>query len=140
MCIIVDANVASAVFSSPTHADFVPVVNWLFGARGKLVVGGKLEEELSKVSKAGRALVSLKRAGRLRQVPITGTVIPSTGLPLKSNDQHIIMLALAAGSRLLVSRDKLLHADFTNPKLLSPRGKVYQNASHSALLRLDTCP
>ena len=140
MCIIVDANLASAVFSSPTPADFVPVVKWLFGSRGKLVVGGKLEEELSKVGAAGTALVELKRAGRLRQVPITDTVLPATGLLLKSNDQHVIMLALAAGSRLLVSLDKPLHADFTNPKLLSPRGKVYQNASHSALLRPDTCP
>ena len=43
-----------------------------------------------------------------------------------SNDFHIIALAQLAGARMLYSRDRELHQDFRNSKLVDrPRGKVY---------------
>ena len=52
-----------------------------------------------------------------------------------SNDVHILALARAAGVRLLISLDRDLHRDFTNPQILrNPRGKVYQNRQHAKLL------
>ncbi len=56
----------------------------------------------------------------------------------KSNDGHIIALAIVSGARTLCSnnkRKKHLFADFTNKALIDdPRGGVYQNPSHRHLL------
>ena len=62
------------------------------------------------------------------------------GVRLKSNDTHIIAIALVeAKARLLFSvskGDEKLHQDFTNSKIIkNPSGKVYkQYGSHSHLL------
>ena len=39
-----------------------------------------------------------------------------------SNDSHIVALAIVSGARVVVSRDQALAEDFTNPKLLKPKG------------------
>jgi hypothetical protein len=41
MCLIVDANLAGVVFSSPPSPNFVPVIDWL-QKDGCLILGGKL--------------------------------------------------------------------------------------------------
>ena len=57
---------------------------------------------------------------------------------LRSDDPHIIALAIIAEVKVLVSNDRRLHEDFKNCNLVG--GKVYQTKSHSRLLRNDTCP
>ena len=48
------------------------------------------------------------------------------GIALKSNDQHVILLAIASGAGLLYSKDKDLHSDFRAPNVIdNPRGRVY---------------
>lgn len=140
MCIIVDTNMAADVFSRKVSADLRPVINWLVGSGGKLVVGGKLTVELNRNTEVGKQLVELKRSGKLRTVVPAPVDAIRARVGFKSNDDHIIALALASNARVLVSRDRLLHADFTNPSILSPKGKVYQTARHAKLLRQDTCP
>lgn len=56
---------------------------------------------------------------------------------IKSDDPHIIALALIAGVKVLVSKDNKLIADF---KGHVSRGKVYKTKSHRHLLTKDTCP
>ena len=59
---------------------------------------------------------------------------------LKSNDPHIIALALASRAKVLVSDedgDKKLFEDF---KKVIAQGKVYTRENHNHLLTKDTCP
>jgi hypothetical protein len=64
MCVIVDANMASAVFSRPPADDVKPVITWLLKGNGVLIHGGKLTSELSRVSQARKTLVELRRSGK----------------------------------------------------------------------------
>ena len=51
---------------------------------------------------------------------------------LKSDDPHIIALALVNGARLLYSNDLALQKDFRNAKLVSkPKGKIYTTVKFS---------
>lgn len=142
MCVIVDADVASSVFGNPPHDDFLPVFEWLHNPKkdGRLVHGGRLTRELSGVEYVRRYLAALNRAGRASVIP-DDRVTPEEDRVVamgicKSGDAHIIALARISGARTLCSHDKDLHHDFTNSRLISrPRGSVYQNRSHTHLLR-----
>jgi hypothetical protein len=130
VCIIVDANLASLVFAAPTRPDFEPIIRWIDEGDGKLVVGGRNGHELNKVSAAAR---------RIREwdalVDSETNRVKSLGICV-SDDQHVIALARVASVRLVCSGDGDLHTDVKNKDLLDkPRGQVYQNASHSSLLR-----
>lgn len=135
MCVIVDANLAGVVFRSPPRADFEPVVDWL-QTKGRLVYGGQLTRELERVTAARKYLLELTRAGRA--VPWNDAKVEAEEkrIRCRSDDPHVIALARASGARTLCSRDKLLHQDFKDPKLVAnPRGSVYQTTSHKRLLR-----
>ena len=56
---------------------------------------------------------------------------------IKSDDAHIIALAIVAGVKVLVSNDNKLIRDF---KEHISQGKVYKTESHRHLLTKDTCP
>lgn len=143
MCLVVDANAASKMFSQPPHEAAVPATKWLLVDNGRLVIGGLLSRELRRIEYAWRTLAELKRAGRAidcgaLRVEQETTAVESTGLCV-SNDAHVIALARISGARVLFSEDRDLHRDFTNPELISsPRGRVYQNASHKRLLKHDS--
>ena len=137
MCVIVDADVAAAVFCRPPNPDFAPVVTWI-ETTGRLVIGGKLLEELTRVGVCRDYLLALTRAGRTRLIPndrIEAEVLSIEDLCV-SNDSHVVALARVSGARTLCSRDHALHQDFKNPLVISgPRGSVYQTPSHTRLLR-----
>ena len=140
MCLIVDANLAGLVFGSPPHPDFVPVLDWLQHRNGRLVTGGHLAAELSRMERARRFVVQLQRAGLVRQVPAGDVAreeaeVAATGL-CESNDSHVVALARISGARTLCTYDKALQRDFRNPQLVAkPRGSVYQRPAHAGLLR-----
>jgi hypothetical protein len=142
MCLIVDVNIAPNVLLTDHDPDFLHVHNRLFATKGptaKLVYGGKLVEEYGHNEGIRRILRELDRAGRTRKIPDEDVenecVVVESMNECQSNDHHIIALARVGKVRLLCSRDHALIADFTNKKLLdSPRGKVYQYASHRELL------
>ena len=138
MCALVDANVASEVFGPKRNEASDKFFNWLSTGTGILVVGGQLQEEISKTQYRdwGRqALLS----GRIRQALLSGRIkredphkVEAQTSKLKnekackSNDQHIIALAQLSGARLLFSNDSDLQQDFKNKKLIdNPRGRVY---------------
>jgi hypothetical protein len=141
MCeLIVDANVASLVFGSISPNDFTPIQDALFGGRAVAVYGGtKLTNEYLRLAGLRRILRELDRKGALRKVAnatVDGVVeqVVAEGRCC-SDDPHVIALARSTGVRLLCSHDRGLHADFTNPAILRPRGSVYQRRQHSHLLR-----
>lgn len=143
MCMIVDVNIASRVFLVPEDPDFCEVHESLFTDKmpdAKIVFGGHLGVEYGKSGKIRKMVVELSRAGKAVRID-DDTVnkeqveVANSGLCC-SNDSHIIALARVSAVRLLCSHDRNLHTDFTNHLLLSnPRGKVYQNRSHTNLLR-----
>ena len=56
------------------------------------------------------------------------------GIAFNSNDQHVILLAVAGDARLLYSNDKDLHADFRSPSIIdNPRGRVYSTLRSGGL-------
>jgi hypothetical protein len=146
VCVIIDADVASLVFRYPPDLDFAPVFNWLTDPlrNGCLAYGGRLTGQLRQIGVVRRWLVQLDRAGRAHKSSdeeVTDEEQSVTPL-CKSDDPHIIALARISGARTLCSRDGGLHQDFTNGDLVAtPRGAVYQNPTHTHLLRhTSSCP
>lgn len=135
MCLIVDANRASLVFSSQPGPDFSPLWDWLNGPDGRLVYGGKLAEELVKVRHAASLLQELLRAGKAHLADRSKVDHETARLQgrCRSNDPHVLALARVTGARILCTRDDDLIADFTDRALLRPKGKVYQRAQHATL-------
>ena len=140
MCVIIDANFAHLISSSPPDIDFIPVKTWLLDKDGCLVTGGKLSEELYKLKRVKHFILTLSRAGKAKIYPFhvlnaEKSEISKLGINC-SDDLHIIALARISGARTLCSRDKNLHKDFKNTTLINnPKGKIYQNQGHEHLLQ-----
>jgi hypothetical protein len=148
MCVIIDTNLAFRIFTSAPADDFRPVFDWLHAPdkNGCLVFGGKLFKELSNRTASARYLLALFRAGRAHQIPDARVEdeenqVTCSGF-CKSDDPHVVALARVSGARTLCSHGQALHQDFRNHRLIAkPRGRVYQNAMHTHLLRHDpSCP
>lgn len=123
MCGILDASSAHEVFGAsrtPAGEDFLV---WIDSEHGSMVVGGKQLEELRRAAAstyeewAEEAVMD----GRLRvenraRVDREADRLRISG-DCKSNDEHVIALAIVSGARLLFSRDKELVSDFKNRSL-----------------------
>jgi predicted nucleic acid-binding protein len=138
VCIIIDNNLAARVLTH-NEPDFEPVRSRLLTNRIRIAFGGRLVDELFRNLEVRRFLAELVRDGRAIAVPDRKIEeeylrLVNSGL-CTSDDIHVIALARAAPARVLVSLDRQLHRDFTNPKILNnPRGKVYQRRQHAKLL------
>ncbi len=153
MCAIVDANVANEVFGpNPTPAGD-KFFDWINKGSNRLVVGGKLLEELEVGSLKFREWASQAvRAGKMRtlnkdEVYASVEKMKQRGRH-KSDDPHVLAVAELSGARLLYSNDGKLQQDFKNKKLIdNPQGNIYstrQNKNftktHKRLLsRQDLC-
>ncbi len=142
MCAILDANTFNK-FKDPADKDMEPVWNWLENKSGKLVYADtpKFEEEWGR---GGMIHIrdQLMRAGQLKLVS-EGVQEKANELKdrIRSDDEHIIALALIAGVKVLLSRregDRDLITDFKSRDLV--QGKVYTRKAHRDLLTKDTCP
>lgn len=138
MCLIVDANAAGQFLASTS-----PVRNWLLGAKGdpRLVADGLLKKELVKLDDVRRFLAVLDRAGRLRSADADSLRKEAdrlrAGGRCRSNDSHVLALAIVSGARTLATFDNPLADDFKNAEFISrPRGSIYRDpANHAHLLR-----
>jgi len=139
MCLIVDANVATQVFSPDPSPDLQPVWEAISTGHAVAVHGGELTEEYGRIASLRNLLLELERQGKVRQVPHQKVREATDRFrnegTLRSDDPHILAVARVGNVRLLCSHDTDLHADFTNPSLLQPAGSVYQRASHKHLIR-----
>lgn len=140
MCAIIDANVAPDVFGDSHRANDARqrFFSWLNTGKGKLVLGGKLRNELRTIGHFREWAVQAVQAGIVQMVD-DATVDEEareleSGNALRSDDAHIIALARVSGARLLYSNDHSLQQDFTDHRLVSnPRGKVFSTRQTSAL-------
>ncbi len=140
MCLIVDANIAHKVFAVPVEPDFVPIRDWMDGA-GLLVACTELLTELYRSGEpVGRALTKWARNGKLVRIPDDEisrerAKLEDSGL-LRSNDSHILALAIVSKARTLCTFDKNLEADFKDQQIVNkPRGTIYQKAEHKKCLK-----
>ena len=130
---IIDRNVAPQVFGPDRTEAGKKFFDWINTGAGRLVVGGKLVEELAstKAKEWVRQAILSKRVKMPDQakIDVLITKLQDKG-GFKSDDPHIVALAQVSGARLLYSNDKDLQQDFKNKKLIDrPRGKVYSTIS-----------
>ena len=147
MCLILDANCYTD-YLTPDHRDMAPVKKWV-ESRGAIAHSPtpQLEKELqgpnSKIRKLfGRYLAD----GGLKVVDKEDVKQKQDELALchlRSNDAHIIALALVAEVRLLVSQDQKLDEDYKNTMRKAGLGSVSiykrNNKEHRKLLENNTC-
>ena len=131
MCAIVDANVTSEVFGPNLPPAGKGFFDWLNTGGGRLVVGGKLSQELSKSSAGYRKWAQQAQlAGRVRVKDNTEVNERMARLQgesaYKSDDPHVLALAQVSGARLLYSNDNDLQQDFKDKRFIdNPGGSVY---------------
>lgn len=137
MCAIVDTNVLGKVFGdNPTDAGKF-FYDWLNKPRGGILVTGgtKFKDETNNNANFARVLRERINAGRARQVPDADVDAETDRLDAmdkrgaivcKSNDKHILALAIVSHTRILFTNDGDLQGDFKNSDIIdAPRGKVY---------------
>ncbi len=129
MCAIVDTSVANEVFSINPPEAGLKFAQWVSTGKGKLVVTGKLLDELNKTL-AGNWIQQAFMAGSIKNVGESDVEARTKKLQTmrvcKSDDPHVIALAQVSGARLLYSNDRKLQDDFKDKNLIDqPRGKVY---------------
>ena len=137
MCLIVDTNVASAFFCERA-AQYDEILNAVVKGRCCIYYGGALRREYAKSKAILVQVLALDRAGRAKVLPDKEIDELSETFKdgCKSDDPHVIALAVISNCRLLCTNDQLLEQDFTDPRLLArPRGNIYKNASHRDLIR-----
>lgn len=133
MCAIVDNNVANEVFGSRSPEAGKKFLHWLGDRNGRLVVGGKLLEELKGNSGFREWFQQNELSGRLRQVKRIQVEAEERRVRRKnlcqSDDEHVVALALVSGARLLYTNDADLIKDFKNRQIIAnPNGKIYTTA------------
>ena len=140
MCAIVDADSTGEIAAATASPAARAFKESIAAGQCRLVVGGtRLRTELArsftaperaKPTTVSEWVLEVDRAGQLVNcdddtVDARAEAVEQSGLCV-SEDFHIIALAQVASARMLYSKDKELHQDFTNPALLDqPRGKVY---------------
>lgn len=146
MCLILDTNRFSDALSSvPPDPRYAPLLRWLLEGDGVAVFGGqKFRDEIQRVNSARRFFVTLERAGKA--LPIDDTIVDQLSAKLaadgklESDDEHVLALAIESGARVVCTEDQALMNDVKNPSILSrPRGRVYREETHVALLHHDGC-
>lgn len=140
MCIIVDANVANE-FDAPS-IDAKPVLALLVSKKLRMMSGGLLKSEIAKTKflKLYRQLLLAGAIFEFDDSRLRKAQDDCDRTIMKSNDVHVIALAVVSGARLLFSRDTDLHTDFKNKRLLSgKKGRIYQTAAHKHVLIEGRC-
>ena len=138
MCIIIETNCVADVFREPTSPAFEPIFKWIIDKGGVLVTGGDNQREIFNVGSARITILNWFRLGRAHIIPDVDSKATSLSFDpnIRSNDFHVLALALLSGARVLCSTgDGDLCRDFKNIKVIPrPRGRIYRNASHRKLL------
>ena len=129
MCVvaIVDADSLRILASRKGPSDGL-FLSWIKRRHGVLAfpAAGQYLEEVRK----NRAVMELIRrydqGGQLRKISATELSDANNHvreIPRRSNDPHILSLALASGASVLCSNDCRLRSDFKNKAILPPTGR-----------------
>ena len=140
MCAIIDNNVRAEIFgNTDTQSEAGKFfLAWLNDRRGKLVIGGKLRQELVEYGHFNRWFQRASRVGVAVQfddaaVNAIAAEIRAQGV-CRSDDEHVLGLAQVSGARLLFTNDRALQQDFANRAIIGgTRGRIYTTVEHSAI-------
>ena len=133
MCAILDASVVHKVFGDNLSEAGRKFFEWLNTGKGKLVVGGRLLQELEKTYASREWLKQALLAGRAvrfddHRIGSETSALKRAG-SCRSNDPHVIALARISGVRFLYSDDQALQRDFRDRTLIdNPRGIIYSTS------------
>ena len=119
-----------------------PVVNWV-KSKGKIVYArtDSLQKELHETRDFKRIFEELYRSGRVdlhdkKAVAKKEQALIGDGR-VKSNDHHVLALAIVSNTKLLVSNDRKLNEDFE--RIIE--GNVYsKNNPNVSVLEKHRCP
>ena len=152
MCTILDNNVRSEVFGDNQSEAGKYFLDWLSSGNGKLVVGGRLLRELGGYSLFMQWLQQALLSGAAIRIPDSNvnaeTERLKTQVNCRSDDEHVLGLALVSGARLLFTNDRALQDDFKDRQIIPGiRGRIYTTierkdvrGSHKRMLRRkDLC-
>jgi len=153
MCVILDASARDDAFGNRRTRAGEQFFRWLERPRARLVLGGKLTEELASSDSFAKWAETAIADGRIRSFNPTEVGAEAESLAANwhgsSNDQHVIALARVSRARILYAIDGDLCEDFKDSRLVStPRGRVYptgdsQNAARrrrQLLNQTNLCP
>ena len=131
MCVMVDANVGSEVFGRTQSDAGRHFLREIGKPYTRFVVGGGLLEELRKIGRFEpwyRQAVLYGRARRRisdEKIRAASKKVPKKPIR-RSDDPHVLALAIASGARLLFTNDRRLQRDFRDPIIVNdPRGHIY---------------
>ena len=149
MCFVLDVNSFHRMFdrNSKEHADFAPLLEWLYdNPRTSLVIGGTTYgDEIGRLSKYLGYIVELERTRKLSR--IDDAVVDSEEKRVADlvthrdfDDPHIVALFCASGCLIFASHDK--RADrFVKMKELYPknhrRPRIYRSRRQKKTLLKD---
>lgn len=153
MCVIIDNNVAQFLVCEPNnrHKAETKLLEYIDKGKLKLVIGGRLKNELCESPKVKIWISERINSGKAKDVPKKAVEAREKLLlqknNLSSNDPHVLALALESGARLLYSHDVKLGHDFKDTNIIpNPRGKVYKTnntdnftSAHQKLLDNASC-
>ena len=125
MPLIIDANRAGD-FTELNKVHAIEIIRRVAANRLKIVIGGQLTSELFN-TKLRLYLIEWQRAGRLVRFSdedVERCKRDCESKPIRSDDPHVLGLAIVSGSRLLYTDDRLLIQDFKNIDLIRPKGKA----------------
>ena len=141
MCLILDASLFHQ-FNNRKNADMKLIRKWHKDKKNKFVYSKttNLMRELNNCSEMVKYFNDLSLSGKIiyinknkvqkKEDALRNEKDPSK--KLKSNDAHIIALALVSKVKLLVTADQSLHKDF---KSNIKKGKIYQYKEQYRLLK-----
>ena len=138
MCATVDHSVTYEVFGRKQTEAGKEFRDWLDNGRGILIVGGKNLGELTQNSNFTRWFVESRRStNRIRQIDKAKIARVEERLrkvgKLRSNDGHVVALAVVSGARLLYTNDRKLTHDFENAEIVrNPGGEVFSTRESNA--------
>ena len=148
MCGVVDNDVAFEVFGDRQTEAGRGFRNWLDRRGGLLAVGGDLLDELTANGRFREWYARNVQSGLILQISRARIAPIQRRLEqddqCRSNDKHVLALAIASGARLLFTNDNLLMNDFRNRNIVpAPRGRIFTTRdrkdfrpAHRQLLRM----
>ncbi len=143
MCVIVDANKLSAFFD-PSNKDAAPLMKWVLGG-GAIVFStdGRYACELHKANRMDvfRMLRQRYNAHQFRESEMSEHLdMLEKDKRCRSDDKHILALAIVSGARVLYTEDGALQQDFKNTDIINrPKGRIYSHRSHAKMLYSNPC-
>ena len=149
MCVVIDMNIFSAVFSPKhlLHRDFVPIRNWVSAGNGKVVFGGtKYASELERLPSALKFVTELDRQRKVvrldkQQVDREEARVRVIEQAADFDDPHLVAIFSVSACRLLCSHDKPAAKYVKQRRFYSknhPLPSVYKRREHMPLIK--KCP